>query len=261
MQYEHHREAVEVLARQVAEDPTIDAVILTGSVPRGTARPDSDLDCYVVVDPAEYERRQAAGDLAWMAGCEYPGGYVDGKVVTLEILEAAAERGSEPTRASFSPASVVYSRIGDLTPLVARIAVYPEANRAENMKDFFSAACLNATYFGPQALQSGNAFLATHAVAMTVLYSGRAVLAHNRILYPCPKQLMAAVAAVPERPEGFVEGMEQLLAEPTTELFATHLERLGGFCDWGISGMEVLTRFMELDEWTWRTREPELAQR
>jgi hypothetical protein len=55
--------------------------------------------------------------------------------------------------------------------------------------------------------------------------------------------------------------MNALLADPSEELFTDHLKRLGAFTDWGISEAEVLSRFMELDEWTWQSNEPELAQR
>jgi hypothetical protein len=261
MQFEHHERAVEALAHQVEDEGLFDALIITGSVPRGTARPDSDIDCYVVVDDDEYEGRRASGNLAWFTACDYPGGYVDGKVISRSFLDAAADHGSEPTRASFSPAIVAYSRIGDLASLIERIGTYPESNRAANLRDFYAASSLHASYFGPQALQSGNLFLLTHAISMTVLFSGRAILAFNRILYPCPKQLMAAVAAAPEQPDGFVDGIDALLAGATAELLAAHLERLTNFTDWGISGTGVLTRFMELDEWRWQSREPELAQR
>lgn len=260
-QFEHHSLAVEALAKQVEAEGIFDALIITGSVPRGTARPDSDIDCYVLVGDEEYDRRRNASDLAWMAECDYPGGYVDGKVISLAILEAAAERGSEPTRSSFAAAHLAFSRLGDLQPTIDRIGVYPEANRAANMRDFFAAAALHASYFGPQALSTGNAFLLSHATTMTVLYGARAVLAHNRILFPCPKQLLEALEQAPDQPDGFADNIDRLLAEPTEEGFATHLELLGTFTDWGLDGMDVLTRFMELDEWTWWSGTAELAQR
>jgi hypothetical protein len=261
VQYEHHRQAIAALTRQVEAEGVFDALIVTGSVPRGTARPDSDIDCYVLVGHDEYDERRAAGNLAWFTGFDYPGGYADGKVITRAILEAAADHGSEPARAAFDPATVVFSRIGDLQPLVDSISVFPEDNRAANMRDFFAAASLHASYFGPQALESGNPLLLTHAAAMTVLYGGRAVLAYNRILFPCVKQLLAKLERAPEAPDGFVTNIEELLASPSRERFADHLAMLEAFTDWGISGLEVLTRFMELDEWTWMTGHPELAQR
>ena len=45
--------------------------------------------------------------------------------------------------------STVVSRIGDLQPLVGSIAVYPEQNRAQNMRDFFKPPAVAGTALGP----------------------------------------------------------------------------------------------------------------
>jgi hypothetical protein len=45
--------------------------------------------------------------------------------------------------------------------------------------------------------------------------------------------------------------LRELLASPTEAGFETTLRSLGTLTDWGIAESEVLTRFMELDEWTW----------
>jgi Nucleotidyltransferase domain len=261
VQFDHHRRAIDALALTVEQEKVFDAVIVTGSVPRGTAREDSDIDCYVLVGTEEYERRREVNDLAYFTGADYPGGYVDGKVVTEGFLEAAADHGSEPTRASFAPAMIVHSRVGDLQPLVDRIGVYPEANRAENMRDFFAAMALHASYFGPQALKTDNPLLLGHAAVNTALFGGRAILAYNRTLFPCPKQLLSTVEQAPEQPDGFADALRRLITSPSESLFASILTSLAGFTDWGITDAQVLTRFMELDEWTWMTGRPELAQR
>src|SRR5699024_6568612 len=139
--------------------------------------------------------------------------------------------------------------------------VYPEENRAANMRDFFAALALQALYFGTQAAQHGNAFLRTDAAAKSVLFAGRAVLAYNRILFPCPKQLTATVAAAPEKPEGLLELMAAVLGDGTSEAFLYLFAAVRTFTDWGLAESEVLTRFMVLDEWRWLEAEPELAQR
>ena len=257
----HHRAAIDALVAQVEESGAFDAIILSGSLAKGTAKETSDLDVYLVVGENEYAARRERRDLSYWAPCEYPDGYVDGKVISLGLLEAAAERGTEPMRSSFTGAAVVHSRIGLLQPLVDRIAVYPEANRAANQRDFFSALALHAMYFGPQALERDDPFLLSHSLTHAVLFAGRLVLTHNRILFPCPKQLMATVATAPQQPEAFVDRTVELLREPTTERFHDYLQLVGGFADWGIPGEAVLTRFMELDEWWWLDHEPALAQR
>jgi Nucleotidyltransferase domain len=257
----HHERAIEAFVKQVEEDGMFDAVIVSGSLAKGTARESSDIDAYLVVADDVYKERKAIGDLAHIVTCDYPGGYVDGKIITVEILKDTAARGPEPMCASFIGSTVVYSRVGDLAPIVDAIPVYPEQNRVANMRDFFSYMALHARYFGPQALEKQDPFLLTHSLSQTVLFAGRALLAYNRALFPCPKQLLRTVEQVQEKPEGYMDRTRELLAAPTPELFAAYFEMISTFTDWGIPEAAVLTRFMELDEWLWLSSEPELSQR
>ncbi len=257
----HHERAIETLVGQVEDGGIFQAVIVGGSIANGTAKESSDVDVYMVVGEDVYEERKAEGNLAYIATCDYPGGYVDGKLITLEILRETAVRGPEPMRASFIGSRVVYSRIGDLQPLVGSIPVYPEQNRATNMRDFFSYMALHARYFGPQALAKQDPFLLSHSLTHTVLFAGRALLAYNRVLFPCPKQLLRTVEQVEQKPDGYIDRTRELLALPTPELFAGYFQMMSAFTDWGIPEPAVLTRFMELDEWLWLGSEPELSQR
>jgi len=258
---DHHQRAIGELVASIAADDSFQAIILSGSIAKGVARDNSDLDVYLMVPEAEYTQRRARHDLAYNAPCSYPHGYVDGKIISLDVLEVAADRGSEPMRSSFTGSTVVYSTVGDLQPLVDRIAVYPEASRARNMRDFFSQLWLHAGYFGPQAIERDDAFLLSHALTNTVLFAGRLVLAHNRMLFPCPKQLLATVATAPERPDAFLERTNAMLREPSPEAMASYLDLVARFADWGLPEAEALTLFMELDEWSWLDHDPSVAQR
>jgi Nucleotidyltransferase domain len=256
-----HERALEAFVTQVKEEGIFDAVIVSGSIAKGTAREDSDLDLYIVVAGDVYDQRKAVGDLAFISPCDYPGGYVDAKLISLQVLRETAARGPEPMRASFIGSTVAHSRIGELQSLVSSIPVYPEQNRAVNMRDFFSYMALHARYFGPQAIAKQDPFLLHHSLSQTVLFAGRALLAYNRVLFPCPKQLLSALERAPDKPEGYMESTRQLLAAPTAEHFGGYFDMLSGFTDWGIPGSAVLTRFLELDEWLWLSSEPELSQR
>jgi hypothetical protein len=259
--FEHHQRAIDTLVADLEEDPSIIGVIVAGSVGRGSARADSDVDVYLVATEDEYQRRRAAGNLAYFASADYPGGYIDGKVISLDVLRSAVERGTEPMRASFLGAFAATSSVSDLQDLVDRIGVYPERSRSTNMQDFYAAASLHASYFGPQAIHKDDPFLLAHATSHSVLFAGRAVLAFNRTLYPCPKQLVNVLEATRDVPPLFVECSRGLLQHPSNERFADYHAALRDFTDWGIDDAAVLTRFMELDEWRWLASEPELAQR
>lgn len=258
---EHHRNAIDSFVAEVASTGCYEAVILTGSLAQGRERPDSDLDVYLVASEKEYAERAARHDLAHAELCDYPGGYVDGKVISLAFLEAAADRGSEPTRASFRNATVVHSSIGELQPLIDRIGRYPEQNRSANITDFYCQFTLHAGYFGPAALKNQDPFLLHHALSNMTLYAGRLILAHNRELYPCPKQLLEALERCSELPDDFVGATTRLLREPDQDGMRDYLTLVASFRDWGVAENEVLTRFMALDEWGWVTSPPPVAHR
>nr|AIF26559.1 hypothetical protein [uncultured bacterium fosmid pJB45G2] len=117
--------------------------------------------------------------------CDYEGGYIDGKIIDLRFLELAAERGSEPTRYSFVGSKAWFSRIPDLDALLGRIPVYPEANRDRNIRDFFAQIVLYGFFFAEEAVKKNNPYLLAHSASQLVLFGGRLILAHNRLLFPC----------------------------------------------------------------------------
>ena len=106
--------------------PGIIALIFGGSVAKGMERPDSGLDGMVIVSPEEFDRRVANNTTCEVIGgqCTYPEGYFDVKYMTKEYLQLAAEKGSEPTRASFYMAKVMFSDDPEIEELVAQIAAF-----------------------------------------------------------------------------------------------------------------------------------------
>ncbi|HEY3284795.1 MAG TPA: hypothetical protein VGN26_21180 [Armatimonadota bacterium] len=251
---EHHRRAIEVLTDRYRDDPAFDALLIAGSVAKGTARDDSDVDALFIATDEESARRQSAGEMAFLLQdlCDYPGGYVDCKVLDRAFLRDVEERGSEPARSAFLCAYPAFSRLPGLAEQVRRIAVYPEAERRGKIDSFYAQMALNKGFFWSEAEKRGDPYLLHRTAAELVLYGGRLILAHNRILFPCHKRLMEFVEQAPERPEAFVRLAVQLLAEPTRE----HKERfcacVEGFTDWGVTG-NILARYIADTELTWRT--------
>jgi hypothetical protein len=69
--------------------------------------------------------------------CNYPGGYVDGKIVDLAFLREVAKKGSEPARAAFAGTWCAYSRLPEIDELVQRIPTYRETERQERIRSFY----------------------------------------------------------------------------------------------------------------------------
>ena len=90
----HHRAAINRLVEYLSEKPEFLAAIVSGSIAKGTARDDSDIDVYLVVPDEDFLSRKSRNDLFFYNRelCDYPGGYFDGKIVTLSFLEQAAVR-------------------------------------------------------------------------------------------------------------------------------------------------------------------------
>lgn len=137
---EHHERVVQRLTQHFQNDPRFPTLIIGGSVAKGWAREDSDVDILLVASEEEFARRMSTMDLGYHERevPEYPGGFVDGKIIDLAFLHDVADHGSEPARAAFLRAIVAYSRIPDLDALVASIRAYPEQEREAKMRAFVS---------------------------------------------------------------------------------------------------------------------------
>ncbi|MCQ6557458.1 nucleotidyltransferase domain-containing protein [Paenibacillus mendelii] len=259
----HHKEAIDNLVERFQENPDYLAVIIAGSVAKGIAREDSDVDCYLVVTDEVFQMRKQQDDLFYYAteGCNYEGGYYDGKIINYDFVQAAADRGSEPTRASFDGAIVAFSRIPELSEVVSRIAVYPEHNRIRNFADFYAQVALYGGYFSERALALNNSYLLSHAVSQVALFGGRLILAYNRILFPCHKSFMHVLQGAPEKPEGYLALMNAMLATPTGETIRAFVDCITSFYDWGLPEDKAVSRFVVNNEWNWLESEPPLSDR
>ncbi|MDP9697604.1 nucleotidyltransferase domain-containing protein [Paenibacillus sp. 2TAF8] len=261
--FQHHQIALNQLVELLKPDPTIRAIITAGSIAQGKARENSDIDVYIVVTDESFEERKLQHQLSYTNHeiCDYPEGYIDGKIINYRFLELAAAQGSEPTRYSFLGSKAVYSTIPQLDELLQRIPVYPEQNREKNIVDFYSEIYLHAFYFAGEAVKKNNPYLLSHTVSNLVLFAGRAILAINHQLFPCHKGLMNAVSRVTNKPEGFVELTNDLIAHPNYEKCMDYAKIMLGFYDPDIAFEQALTIFVANNEWNWIDQEPPLADR
>src|SRR5439155_7427328 len=96
----HHRRFIAEVTERFEADPSVDALIVGGSVAHGLARPDSDLDVMLVVEDDELARRAAAHQVTFSdhEAAGYEGGYLDAKYISRAFLQEVAAHGSEPTR-------------------------------------------------------------------------------------------------------------------------------------------------------------------
>ncbi len=251
----HHRRAIDRLADAYRDDPCFPALIIGGSVAKGCARPDSDVDFLIVATEAEFDRRRRLvkpGDLFINRQdlCDYEGGYVDGKIISLSFLEELAEKGNEPSRAAFEGAFAAYSHIPDLDALLKKIPVYPEHDRGRRIKAFYCMVFIQH-WLIHESLRHGNRYTITRAASQLALFAGRLVLAHNRKLFPYHKWLTHALETVEDKPADLLTRIDALLDQPTAENANALFQQVKDFQDWGISDLEAYTWFMTEVEWSW----------
>jgi len=250
----HHRQAVDNLVSLFEHDPRYLAIIIGGSVAKGIARENSDVDLMIICTDEEYARRAEANDFWYWAGKEvagYEGGYFDGKYVDLKFIEDCADHGSETARSAFVGAFLAYSHLPGLEETLARIPLYPEHERAEKLKSFVCQVMLLG-WFISEAEKREDKYLLTWATSSLTLFGGRVILAHNRILFPYHKWLMKRVEEAPEKPENFMELTRALLENPTYPNAKAYCDAITTWQDWGIPWKESVSRFMMDAEWNWR---------
>jgi len=250
---EHHQRTLDRLVDHFQGDPAFPALLLGGSIARGWDKEDSDVDVVLIATEAEYARRAPARALTYYTTefCDYPGGYVDGKIVNLDFLHEVAECGSEPARAAFSGAIIGYSRLPGLEDLLRRIPVYPEAQRTSRLQSFYAQVQALAWYVG-EAERRGDRYLLQKMSADLVLFAGRLILAHNRILFPYHKWLFTELARAPEKPEDMLALADQLLAAPSKLLAEQFSQCVLNFAEWEKPPEGWPARFMQDTEWAWR---------
>jgi len=251
----HHEESIAAFVESARADGACDAVIVEGSVARGTERADSDVDLYLLVGDETFGKARRDGRLSYVTadGIAYEGGYFDIKLVTLGYLDQAAIRGDDPCRASFESARVVWTTVDDLADRLARILAISDESWREREAKFIAHARLQNWYFVPQADKLGNTFLLHHAAVHLVMATGRALLAHNHVLFKAPKYLEGTVAALPQKPDGYSELARDALATPSPETSSALMNAVEAFSDWPLTLAETLSRYVEDNELSWLT--------
>ncbi|MFE5408979.1 nucleotidyltransferase domain-containing protein [Microbacterium sp. NPDC056569] len=249
---EHQERALAAYVDSVRDQPGALGVVLVGSVAQGREREDSDVDVYLVVDEERFAAETAQGRFAWVErrDLDYPGSYIDIKLVSPSYLATAVDRADDPTRASFLGARVAWSVLPGLGDTVARIVELPDDVWDDRVRSFVAQAQLYGGYFLRQAVERGDGFLRRHAGLHLTLAAARAALAANRVMLPGPKYVSKLVRSVPT-PAGFVDAWDQVVDDPDVESGTELLRILDEWVGGGITPDEALSTFIRDNELAW----------
>jgi predicted nucleotidyltransferase len=253
----HHQEAINIFIDRMKTDPSVQAILLGGSLAHGLAKADSDIDAALIVDEDEYRKRKAAGTLAFSLWdiCRYEGGYVDCKVVSIEFLKKVAERGSDAARFAFKDSVILHSRLSGLETLLEAVTAFP-AREKEGRRKRFGAQILAWKWMFGEGKKKGNDYLMNLAAQKIVLFSCRAVLNENELLFPFHKWLLAETARAPRKPEGFDRALAAMIEDPSVEIASALCEGVLGFAGLSEQDVDWPNLFMADSELNWLDHEP-----
>ena len=259
--HEWHKQTIAKLKDHFEADPRFLALIIVGSVARGEAREDSDIDSVLVATEEEYARRQASKSLFYTAEqfTDRVGGQAGGYIIDYRYLLDAIEHADERTRYQFVNAKIAFSQIPDIEQIIARISAYPEHERIEKMKSFYSQLPFHVSFM-ELAEYSQNAYLLAETAVSLVLFGGRLILAYNRILYPNRKWFMREFEKAPDKPDRIIELAIQLLRKPSIKNAKEFSNSIINHTDWPQPEEGTWQRIHEDSVWNWRNGVVSLAK-
>jgi len=253
---QHHKEAIEKLVESIKQDKRFLALIIGGSVAKGMEREDSDIDVVLVATDEEFKKRKKSNMFLYYTKdvCDYPGGYIDGKVVDLEFLLEVAERGSEPARDAFRDAWIAYSKIPELENLFKKIPVFQKEEKLEKIQKFYAQfECAN--WIIQEAEKRNDDYLLTRGITDLILFGGRLILEHNEILYPFHKLFMQTLEKAPQKPENIMFLINTLLNDRNSKNAQALYNAIKDFRKWEIREFWAI-RFLIDTEWAWIDEKP-----
>lgn len=248
----HHQKGIDRLIKEYENDDRFLAMIIGGSLAKGCARDDSDIDFMMVATDEEYAKRILQKDLFINRKdlTDYPNGFVDGKIIDQEYLYKVRDFGNEPTRAAFDGAIIGFSRIANLDQVIHKITEYPEEERLKKIKSFYSMAFIQNWLMG-EAERHENMYTKHRAASQLVLFAGRLILAHNRVFFPYHKWFYEYLERCPDKPKDLIPKMNTLLTTPNTANAEGLFRSIQEFKDWNIADLEAFLWFMEEVELSW----------
>jgi Nucleotidyltransferase domain len=248
----HHEDTIAAYAAHVIDQPDTLALIVVGSVARGTARPTSDVDVYLVITDDAFAAAQSASRVAYLdtEAATYDS-YVDIKLASPRYLERAVAHADDPTRASFLDARIVFDHTGSMAAAAARIVTLPDDVWQRRVRAYRCQARLYGGYFLKQAHERNDRFLLQHSAVHLCFAVGRVALAVNRTLFQGQKYLAATLSELADLPDGFLSAWHGVLADPTPDSAAVLTDMVDAWQGGPLNLEDALSTFIIDNELAW----------
>ena len=248
----HHAQSINNVREHFQRDPEVLALLLAGSLAHGLDTPTSDVDILILISEADHKKRLNENRLNFFNRdlCNYEGGYVDGKYLTMGFIEQVKQKGSEPARFAFAGSQVLFSRIDGLEQEIRRAAEYPRAGKAERIRQFYGQ--FEAWHwYCQESMRLKNHYLLGTSVSKFILFSGRLILAHNELLYPYHKWFLHVLERAKEKPDGLLDSIHRLSTGPRAENVEALYDKVKSFRIWTEREFSWPAQFMVDSELNW----------
>jgi hypothetical protein len=222
------RDLESFIACVLAPEQAVQAVVGIGSIATGLARPDSDIDAVLFLDPydpyiapAESIWRPSDGSFRSIFSAEPERDedvQLDLQRLDLAVWGDPAYPWPEGMRAELAQGWWAYCRSESVQAAVAAHIAYPNALRQERLDE---AIVRLDSHLAPGAPQRrweslGSMIAHDHLLAAYDHFIG-ALFAHNRRWRPWRDREMSAALALPWLPEGFAERAAEVLCPPSVD--------------------------------------------
>lgn len=223
------RELSSFIAEVLVLHPAVQGVLGIGSIATGHARPDSDIDAVVFLDP--YDLYSIPAESFWYrpegtfhsifnvpAERQADGLFLDMQRLALREWADPAFAWPEGRRAELANAWLAFDRTGAVAQLVAERTTYPEELRIERIDDAVIWLDQHLGDDGPDVRWNSLApALAHDRLHAAYGYLVQALFAYNRHWQPWRNREMSYLLRLPWRPAGFAERVLTALNAPSLD--------------------------------------------
>lgn len=204
------QELLDFIELELRPEPAVQAVIGMGSIANGLARPDSDIDAVIFLDP--FDAYITPAEFVWCpAECSFhsifsdaPGIQFDFQRFDLKQWAAPAFAWPEGYCAELRAGWLAFDRDGRAAELIAARTTYSDALRIARLDEAITYLDQHLADDGPQARWDSLGFLAAHdRLHAAYHYLVQALFAYNRCWRIWRNREMPALLALPWLPHDF----------------------------------------------------------
>lgn len=221
------RELTAFVERVLAPEPAVQAVVAIGSVANGRARPDSDIDAILFLDP--FDAYIVPAEFTWRpAGSSFHSifeelGAEDAMQFDFYRLDLAqwdnpAYEWPEGRRAELAAGWMAFDRLGRVGALIAARTAYTDEVRLARLDEAITWLDQHLSGDGPQRnWKSLGPVIAHDRLQAAYEYLVQGLFAYNRCWRSWRNRQASALLALPWLPEGFADRVLPALNAPSLD--------------------------------------------